>query len=285
MSNVTVTVTILKPGRCDDWGVPLIEGNSYSLDIERAKSLWQAGFASVADATIFEDSNTPYDGGFSRYFRLPGFRRSLLASLVAGSTSSRSKGLVTVTATAHGVPTGATYVGSRFFYPGSPNLAAGWYDSVVEVTTNTIAFTAPGNDFASESVNGGAIYTTETTAWSGTLYANTVVPGSELFHRAFKTCTNSANSHFLKSKIGSVGNILHFAIPATSVGNSWSVGYCAFLEGNRAVMVSGAMASGNSGASIVTLDPTVDQPLSLTLQLSATAEFIAAWVSNWEIQK
>lgn len=280
-----VTVTILKAGRSDDWGNPLVEGGSYTLDLERAKSLWQAGFAYVADPTVFEDSNTPYDGGFSRYFRLPGFRRSLLAALVAGSTATRSKGLVIITATAHGVPTGAPYVGFRFFYPGSSNLAAGWYDSIIEVTTNTLSFTAPGNDFASESVNGGAIYTTETAAWSGVLYANTVVPGSELFHRTFKTCTNSANSHFLKSRIGSAGNILHFANPATTVGNSWSVGYCTFLEGNRAAMVSGSMASGNSVASIVTLDPTVDQPLSLTLQLSTTAEFIAVWVSTWEVQR
>lgn len=283
MSNVTVTM--LQSGRTDEWGRPLVAGTSYTLDFDRARALWQAGFASVEDPTVFEDSNTPYDGGFTRYFRLPGFRRSLLASLVLTSTAARSKGLVTVTATAHGIPTGATCVGARFFYPGSPSLLAGWYDSVTEVTANTVSFTNAGADFGSESVNGGAIYTAETSAWSGVLAPNTVAPGSELFHRAFKTCTSSANSHFLKARIGSAGHILHSASPATSAGNAWSVGYCAFLEGNRAAMVSGSMASGNSSATVTTLDPTVEQPLSVTLQLSAASEFLMAWTSVWEVQK
>lgn len=217
---------------------------------------------------------------------LPGFRRSLLASLVVGSTASRTSNVVTVTATAHGVTTGSTYVGFKFFYPGSPSLIAGWYDSIISIPdANTITFNAAGANFGSESINGAAAYTTETTAWSGTLSANILAPGSELFHRTFKTCTNSANIHSLKAKIGVSNNILHFANPSTTVGNSWSVGYCTFLEGNKAAMVSGSMASGNSAASIVTLDPTIDQPLSLTLQLAASAEFIAAWVSNWEIQR
>ena len=283
MSNVIVT--IIQSGRTDDWGLPLVAGNSYSLEFDRAKSLWQAGFASVADSKVFDDDNAPYAGGLGRYFRLPGFRRSLLASLVAGSTASRTHGLVTVTATSHAITTGAAYVGARFFYPGSTNLAAGWYDSVTEVTTNTLSFTAPGPDFVSESVNGGAIYTTETTVWSGVLPANTVTAGSELFHRALKSCTSSANNHFLKAKIGSVGNIMHSANPATSSGNGWSVGYSSFREGNRAAMVSGSMASGNSTINATTLDPTIDQPLSVTMQLSATAEFIAMWTSTWEVER
>lgn len=238
----------------------------------------------IREARVPDD----YSGLGSQSFvvKFPGFRKSLLASLVASSTASRTSDIVTVTATAHGIPTGTTYVGFRFFYPGSAGLTAGWYDSIVSIPdANTITFNAPGVNFGSQSVNGGAVYTTETMAWSGTLSANTVASGSELFHRTFKTCTNSANSHLLKSKIGAAGNIMHFANPATSVGNSWSVGYCVFLEGSKAAMVSGSMASGNSGASIVTLDPTIDQPLSLTLQLSASAEFIAVWVSNWEVQK
>lgn len=280
-----VSVTMLQSGRTDDWGRPLVAGNSYFLDYDRAKSLWQAGFASVADPTVFDDDNAPYAGGLGRYFRLPGFRRSLLASLVAGSTASRTYGRVTVTATAHAITPGFIYVGARFFYPGSTNLAAGWYDSVTEVTTNTLSFTAPGPDFASESVNGGAIYTTETTVWSGILPANTVAAGSELFHRALKSCTSSANNHFLKARIGSAGNIIHSANPATSAGTGWSVGYCSFLEGNRAVMVSGSMASGNSTINGTTLDPTIDQPLSVTMQLSATAEHMAIWTSTWEVER
>ncbi len=213
---------------------------------------------------------------------LPEFRRSLLASLVVGSTAVRSSNIVTVTATAHGVPTGATYIGFRFFYPGSPSLAAGWYDSITDVQTNTISFNAPGANFGSESVNGAAIYTTETTVWSGALPANTLTKGSEMFHRALKSSTNSANSHYLKCKIGA-GNTFHSAIPSASAANAWSVGYVMLFDTIKAAMVSGSMASGNSTISIVTLDPGVDQPLSITLQLSAASEFMTIISSTFEV--
>lgn len=91
------------------------------------------------------------------------FKRCLLASLVASSTASRTSNIVTITATAHGVPTGSNYVGFRFFYPGSASLAAGWYDSIVSIPdANTITFNAQGANFGSESVNSAAAYTTQT---------------------------------------------------------------------------------------------------------------------------
>ena len=71
----------------------------------------------IREARVPDD----YSGNGSQSFilKFPGFRRSLLASLVASSTASRTSDIVTITATAHGIPTGATYVGFRFFYPGS----------------------------------------------------------------------------------------------------------------------------------------------------------------------
>ncbi len=98
----------------------------------------------------------------------------LLSPLVASSTASRSSGVVTVTATAHGVTTGAPFVGFRFYYPGSASLAAGWHDSITSITTNTIVFTADGADFASESINGGAAWTTATDIISMTIPGNTL---------------------------------------------------------------------------------------------------------------
>jgi len=114
----------------------------------------------IREARVPDD----YSGNGSQPFilKFPGFRRSLLASLVANSTASRTSDIVTITAPAHGIPTGATYVGFRFFYPGSAGLAAGWYDSITDVQTNTISFNAPGADFGSQSVNGAAAYTTQT---------------------------------------------------------------------------------------------------------------------------
>ena len=207
-----VTVTMLQSGRTDDWGRPLVAGNSYSLDFDRAKSLWQAGFASVADPTVFDDDNTPVAGGLIRYLRFPGFRKSLLASLVTNSTASRANGLVTVAATSHGITTGATYQGFRFFYPGSPNLAAGWYDSIVSVPdANTLTFSAPGPDFANESINAGAAYTLITEMANITIPPGTLKPGSRL-------TTNFLRYGDSTSTTKSVRNVLQ----GTSIGASFA---------------------------------------------------------------
>ncbi len=176
-----VTVTILQNGRCDDYGIPLVAGNNYSLEFNEARSLWQTGFASVADSSVFDDEEAPNSGFTPKSLGFPGFKRSLLASLVSNSTASRANGLVTVTATSHGITTGATYQGVRFFYPGSTNLAAGWYDSLVAIAdANTLTFTAPGPDFASESVNGAVAYTTLTDLASAIIPGRLILPDTHI---------------------------------------------------------------------------------------------------------
>jgi len=112
---------------------------------------------------VYKFSNWPSNTGF------------LLASLVASSTASRTSNIVTTTATAHGITTGTSFVGYRFYYPGSPSLAAGWYDSILTIPdANTITFSAIGADFTSESINSGA-------AWlSNTEIVTTVLPGNTL---------------------------------------------------------------------------------------------------------
>lgn len=132
-------------------------------------------------------------------FKFPGFKRSLLASLVVSSTASRTSDIVTVTATAHGIPTGALYVGFRFFYPGSPSLAAGWYDSITDVQTNTISFNAPGTDFGSESVNGAAIYTTLTDVTSITIPAGMILPDTTISVVGYRGGDTSANAKQMRT--------------------------------------------------------------------------------------
>ncbi len=128
-------------------------------------------------------------------FAFSNYRRSLLASLVISSTAARTSNIVTVTATAHGITTGSTYVGFRFFYPGSPSLTAGWYESIVSIPdANTITFNATGADFGSESINGAAAYTTLTDVASMTLPAAVVSEGAQITvsgHRGGDTTATS----------------------------------------------------------------------------------------------
>lgn len=52
----TVAVTCIKNGRHDSFGRPLVAGTTYpAINRELARSLWQAGFVSVADESVFDD--------------------------------------------------------------------------------------------------------------------------------------------------------------------------------------------------------------------------------------
>jgi len=85
----------------------------------------------------------------------PGFKPMILPSLVASTTASQAGNVVTVTATAHGIP-GVNFEGWRVWYPGSPTIAANWYDGFSYVDANTFTFSNYlAQSVASESVNGG----------------------------------------------------------------------------------------------------------------------------------
>ncbi len=278
---MNVTVTMLQSGRTDEWGRPLVAGSSYSLDFDRAKSLWQAGFASVADPDIFDDDSTPFKGGLIRYMRFPGFRKSLLASLVASSTASRTNGLVTVSATSHGIVTGPTYVGFRFFYPGSANLAAGWYDSIVSVPdANTLTFSALGPDFASESVNGAAAYTTLTTFASVTIPGGTLRTGSRIVSRVLRNGDTTATTKNVRMLIGAYNMGLSAASTAPAIYSAIAAGVVApektmsYAASDNSVAVSSATTSSNWD---------VDQTISLAANLSAAAAFVTLEVASLEI--
>ena len=93
----------------------------------------------------FDVDKSPYwlPFGVPISFKFDGFTTGrFVASLVAGSTATRVGLLVTVTATAHGIPSG-TYDGSYFFFPGCPSLAAGWYSGFLVVSANAVQFYLP----------------------------------------------------------------------------------------------------------------------------------------------
>ncbi len=111
-------------------------------------------------------------------FPFPNFAPRLLASLVASSTADCTSGVVTVTATAHGIPS-TIFDAYQIYYPGSASLAAGWYGGLSRISADALTFSAPGaSDFSSESVNGGAAVTAEITHASIVLPPNFVQVGS-----------------------------------------------------------------------------------------------------------
>lgn len=225
----------------------------------------------IREARVPDD----YSGLGSQPFvvKFPGFRKSLLASLVVSSTAARTSDIVTVTATAHGITTGTTYVGFRFFYPGSPSLAAGWYDSIVSIPdANTITFNAPGANFGSESVNGGAAYTTLTTISGqciipgGLLTDNNVVrvavPGGGGLTGATKSIRPVINSTGLQTATatGFPFNIREWEI-FSILSNSLA---CAFIQYNGA----------SSSFTTVAVDKSQDIAVQFQASVSAAADFV-----------
>jgi len=206
--------------------------------------------------------------------KFPGFKKSLLASLaVSGNQASRTSNIVTIAATAHGIPTGSTYVGFRFFYPGSASLAAGWYDSITDVQTNTISFNAPGANFGSENVNGGVAYTTATQ-----------VSGVAIIPAGYLLDINKSAGMAVPMGGGSTAVIktLKMTFNGTALLSSTATTACFGCRRSELYSVSntqiGAFFSVQNGSSSstpsVTIDKTVDISVGIQLTISAAADFI-----------
>lgn len=279
MANVSVTIT--KAGRCDDYGAPLVVGQVYSTSFDEARALWQAGFASVTDEAVFDNDSLP-NSVIATSVRFAGFRPSLLASLAANSTASRSNGVVTIAATGHGITTGTTYVGFRFYYPGSTSIAAGWYDKILTIPdANTITFSAAGADFASESINSGSAWTTGTDVISMVIPGNTLRDQSKLTVWSLREGTNSANAKTQAITFGG-SQITTYQLTTSPKMESAQSFRC---QGKNKQIACTNVPEGTSGTALTTLtkDVTADQTLVIKQTLAAASEFIVINAAHVEI--
>ena len=212
--------------------------------------------------------------------KFPGFKKCLLASLAAsGNQASRTSNIVTIAATAHGIPTGSTYVGFRFFYPGSASLAAGWYDSITDVQTNTISFNAPGANFGSENVNGGVAYTTLTTINSLIIPAGTVKPNTRI-------TTNILRGGDTTTVTKTVRNV--FSTRQLGVGTQTTGPQCWHRMSIHCDETGGLAVANNDGTGAISLasgaiDFSVDQTLSISGSLSTASGFLVVYNASVEI--
>lgn len=219
-------------------------------------------------------------GSLPFVLKFPGFKKCLLASLAAsGNQASRTSNIVTIAATAHGVTTGSTYVGFRFFYPGSASLAAGWYDSITDVQTNTISFNAPGANFGSENVNGGVAYTTLTTINSLIIPAGMVKPNTRITANVFRSGDTT-------SVTKTVRNV--FYTRQLGTGTQTTGPQCWHRMSIHCDETGGMAAANNDGAGATslasgTIDFSVDQTFSIAGSLSAASGFLVVYNASVEI--
>ena len=196
----------------------------------------------------------------------PGFAPRLFASLSASSTAACTSGVVTVTATAHGIVATA-FDGFEFYYPGSPSLAAGWYADFARTGADTCTFSAPlVAGFTSESINSGAALVDEITVASIVLQPNTMRPGDIV--RAVFACNQDATSNTRTQRLRLGGVSLCSSVSATSVSSY--VGALAFSVVSNTKQFSASREHVSSSAEVYgTLDILTSLTLSITNQLSA----------------
>ena len=231
----------------------------------------------IREARVPDD----YSGLGSQPFviKFPGFRKSLLASLVTSSTAVRASGIVTITATAHGVPTGSTYVGFRFFYPGSAGLAAGWYDSITDVQTNTISFSAPGTDFGSQSVNGAAAYTTLTSVSAFSIAAGFLRPFSRIAFVYFRSGDTTATTKSIRNMIN--GSQVGLSSATTAPHGTHRV-TVALEDGFMMSSASHDQVLSNNFPRVA-LDVSADNTFGFSASISAAGSFVAIHNASMEI--
>lgn len=213
-------------------------------------------------------------GAFPYTLTPAAFVRSIVASLVTSSTAVRASNVVTITATAHGVPN--TYNGFSFYYPGSPTLAAGWVDNITVVDANTITFPSVGADFSSESINSAAAYVTATA-----LPFNIVIPGGILTDTSsgrivLNTASlNTAATKTVRPFLGGTG---------FGPGQAGTTYPCAAKEWEFGMLNTTQLTSqicgpnnqgGSSLSSVLTFNPLNNNIITFQHTVSAAQDFVA----------
>ncbi len=244
------------------------------------------GISSVSDSNLLKkstlqnllDSMKLLGIPFSlRFPTWPANTGIMLASLVAGATASRTSNIVTISATGHGITTGAQFVGCRFFYPGSSSLSAGMYDSILSIPdANTLTFSATGSNFGSESINGGAAWVTTTDLIS------TVIPGGTFKDQTLVTVITSrdggtsATSKYLYTSYG--GGIINANSGGASCRGVVNLSFtCIGSFKQYANQSTDNILS--SSTYTQTKDTTADQAIKLQALVNGTADFLVVWNS------
>ena len=207
----------------------------------------------------------------------------IFPSLVNGSTAAQAGSTVTVTATAHGIPS-AAYDGWKVWYPGSTNIPAGWYSDFQYLTVDTFSFTAADSKtVASESVNGGSYVSAYTEI------VRTIIPGNSMGKDGRITCkilrggdTTSGNKQ-MRTNLG--GTALNSN--ATWTSPAVMALYSIFNVNSEAKQRCLFVADGTATATIIsgTVDTTRDQVFSITVALANASQFFTMYYAEVEVRR
>jgi len=266
-----MTITLTKPIRIG--GVEVSGTQTYAADVEA--DLIQRGFAVPIPM--------PREASV-RVLEFDGFYPSLLPSLVTSSTAAQSGNVVTVTATAHGIPA-TTFDGWRVWYPGSPTIAAGWYADFLYLTANTFSFTNPiSQSVASESVNAGAAVTGYVEIARLNLPGKSIGKNGKATATVMRTGDTTAATKTVRQVLG--GSTINGHAPSTSTAAgtyqySWSNLNSEAKQ--RGAQSADFIAIAPTAFYATTIDTALDQIVSLTGAVSAAGGYLGIADAELEI--
>lgn len=209
----------------------------------------------------------------------------IFPSLANSSTAVQSGSTVTVTCgAAHGVPA-TVHDGWKVWYPGSPNIPAGWYSDFLYLGSNTFSFTAADSKtVASESVNAGS--------WVNAYveFYRTMIPGSvmgkngRITCRVFRGGDATANNKTLRINFGGVVISTHSSTTAPNVIYKYSL-FNHNSETKQRAMNNPETAASGSANNVSTVDTTQEQAYSLTMALSSAGQYAAIVYAELEVRR
>lgn len=283
---MTTTCTITKAGRCDTYGRPLLVGQTYTSSDDEIKSLWQAGFCSVTDApTIFDAPSYPYPQQIAAigtpFVILPG-DGSTTGLQFTGSAGAFTLSAAILTNAWNALKGCWCYMPSGF---GRTAYPAGWYWAVFSSDTAGVLYTdtyvsgRPTRDFSPTSfpvnLSGWLTQTTsEVTGPTGfTLRGGSMGPSGSL-KSYLRLLGNTTGAKTFRDYIGST--VIGYTAPTTfpdveQIISCRNQGVETLQTNSRAAASTGVGVAGAtvSGTEYTSVDTSVDQNLSISLQLSA----------------
>lgn len=293
----TTTVTCIKNGRSDRFGRPFISGTTYqSVDLDLAKSLYDSGFVSVADTSVFAQRESITSDLLYSGVAVPILQCGLPFVIFAGDGGANgmlvaASGAFTLSSpvlTGLIIPQGYAYLPAN---AGGLGNAAGWvfftmssgtagvlYNNMYNPDVDS-AFRVPDVRIQFTNSSGYRVTqtTSEVTACTRVLKGGTLGPSGsmEIRLKVFASAGGS-RSYFWKAN----GSVLHaYAWTSAADQDGSAVVQCTGAQNSQTTTREYKMSSESSTLTLnndfKTLDFSVDQNLTISMSSSdVTASFV-----------
>jgi hypothetical protein len=286
---MTTTCTITKAGRCDTYGRPLLVGQTYTSSDDEIKSLWQAGFCTVTGAPeVFEKVVYPYPQQVAVSgipFVIPPGDGAAVGLQFTGSAGAFTLSAAILTNLWNALKGCWMYMPASF---GGSAYPAGWYWAVFSSDTAGILYTDTYTSGTPKRPASPTAFPTNLTGWLTTTTAEITGPtgfvlaggsmgknGSLKAHlRLAGNITGSKNYKMYSgaSQICAIGSV-------TTNPDSESIVSIKNQGSESLQLLSRQLANtgvGQVAASFLTneyasIDTSLDQTLSISLQISSTS--------------